>query len=72
MANYSAANISTVQRSRVAPPTQTPRPAPKIVYAPPVAGGGMGGRRGSVAKATIPQFNASKNNSKTAKQLGVK
>jgi len=52
--------------------TPTPRPAPKIVYAPPVAGGGMGGRRGSGAKPTIPQFNASKNNSKTAKQLGIK
>jgi len=72
MANYSAANISTVQRSRAAPPTPTPRPAPKIVSAPPVAGGGMGGKRGSGAKATIPQFNASKNNSKTAKQLNIK
>jgi len=54
------------------PPTPTPRPAPKIVSAPPVAGGGMGGKRGSGAKATIPQFNASKNNSKTAKQLNIK
>ena len=52
--------------------TPTPRPAPKIVSAPSVAGGGMGGRRGSGAKAMIPQFNAYKNNSKTAKQLGVK
>ena len=52
--------------------TPTPRPAPKIVSAPSVVGGGMSGRRGSGAKAMIPQFNAYKNNSKTAKQLGVK
>jgi hypothetical protein len=52
--------------------TPTPRPAPKIVSAPSVAGGGMSGRRGSSAKATIPQFNPSKNNSKIAKQLGIK
>ena len=77
MANYSAANISTVQRSRVAPPTPTPRPAPRVIYGAGSGGSGASTKSqlmgsGSSAKPTIPQFNASKNNSKTAKQLGIK
>jgi len=54
------------------PITPTPKPAPKVVAKPQVAGGGMGGARGSGAKPSVPQFSASKNNSKTAKQLNIK
>jgi hypothetical protein len=54
------------------PITPTPKPAPKVVTKPQVAGGGMGGARGSGSKPSVPQFSASKNNSKTAKQLNIK
>jgi hypothetical protein len=54
------------------PITPTPKPAPKVITAPQVAGGGMGGARGSGARPTIPSVPAGKSNSKTAKQLGIK
>ena len=54
------------------PITPIPPPAPKVISRPQVAGGGMGGRRGSGSKPTIPSVPAGKSNSKTAKQLGIK
>jgi len=54
------------------PITPTPKPAPKVISRPPVAGGGMGGARGGGAKPFIPSLPAGKSNSKTAKQLGIK
>jgi len=52
--------------------TPTPKPAPKVVTKTSVAGGGMGGKRGSGASPSVPQFPSSKTNSKTKKQLGIK
>ena len=75
--NYKAA--ATARAARLGkntpnrkPITPTPKPAPKVVTKPQVAGGGMGGARGSGARPSVPQFAASKNNSKTAKQLNIK
>ena len=78
MAKYSAANISRVQRSRVSPPTQPSRPAPKIVY------GGSGskstfqntGGNGRYGKPSVPSFSAVHPNSESRRRnaavLGVK
>jgi len=54
------------------PITPTPKPAPKVVATPQPAGGGMGGGRGGSRKPSVPSFPTSKNNSKTAKQYGIK
>ena len=54
------------------PITPTPKPAPKVVTQQSVAGGGQGGRRGSGASPSVPQFPSSKTDSKTKKQLGIK
>ena len=78
MAKYSAANISRVQRSRVSPPTQPSRPAPKIVY------GGSGakstfqntGGNGRYGKPSVPSFSAVHPNSESRRRnaavLGVR
>lgn len=75
--DYKAADAARVARLGVNSPnrrqiTPTPRPAPRVVARPPVAGGGMGGARGSGARPSVPQFSSSKNNSRTAKQLNIK
>lgn len=56
------------------PITPTPKPAPKVVSSKPkVAGGGMGGARGSGAKPSIPKFSASKSSSRKEKNIyGIK
>ena len=66
-----AARLGTNTPNRK-PITPTPKPAPKVVRtkADTIGGGGSGGGRG--AKPKVPQFAASKNNSKTAKQLNIK
>jgi len=66
-----AARLGTNSPNRK-PITPTPKPAPKVVRtkADTIGGGGSGGGRG--AKPKVPQFAASKNNSKTAKQLNIK
>jgi hypothetical protein len=53
------------------PITPTPKPQPKVVTQQQVAGGGQGGRRGSGASPSVPQFPASKSNKKTSKFLGI-
>lgn len=52
------------------PITPTPKPEPKVITKP-AAGGGQGGRRGSGASPSVPQFPSSKPNSKTSKFLGI-
>lgn len=66
-----AARLGTNTPNRK-PITPTPKPAPKVVRtkADTIGGGGYGGGKGG--KPSVPQFSASKNNSKTAKQLNIK
>ena len=54
--------------------TPTPKPAPKVVSAKPkVAGGGMGGGRGSGAKPSVPNFPTSNKSSRKEKNIyGIK
>ena len=53
--------------------TPTPKPAPKVVTKPKVAGGGMGGKRGSGASPSIPKFSASGKSSRKEKNIyGIK
>jgi hypothetical protein len=54
------------------PITPTPKPAPKVITVPLSGNSGMGGRGGSGSKPKIPSVPAGKENSKTAKQLGIK
>ena len=68
MVNYSAAKISTVQRSRAAPPIPPPRPAPKIVSAPSVAGSNNGGRGSSGTGSQTPSFSARNSSGGRSKQ----
>ena len=75
--NYEQAQKARKARLGKTPPKQksitpTPKPAPKVISRPQVAGGGMGGARGGGAKPFIPSLPAGKSNSKTAKQLGIK
>ena len=71
------ANISRVQKINKTSITPTPKSPPRVIYGAGSGGSGASTKSqlmgsGSSAKPTIPQFNASKNNSKTAKQLGIK
>ena len=53
--------------------TPTPKPSPKIVTKPKVAGAGMGGKRGSGSKPSTPSFSASSgSNRKAANIYGIK
>jgi hypothetical protein len=55
------------------PITPTPKPAPKVVTKPRVAGGGMGGKRGSGSIPSVPKFSASSgSNRKVKNTLGIK
>ena len=77
--DYAAAQAAKQARlaktkPRQKPITPTPKPAPKVVSSKPkVAGGGMGGARGSGAKPSIPRFSASGNSSRREKNIyGIK
>jgi len=53
--------------------TPTPKPAPKVITKPRVAGGGMGGKRGSGSNPSVPKFSASSgSNRKVKNTLGIK
>ena len=71
------ANISRVQKINKTSITPTPKSPPRVIYGAGSGGSGASTKSqlmgsGSSAKPTIPQFGASKNNSKTAKQLNIK
>lgn len=75
-ANYAAANNARLARQKPKGTTITPppKPTPKVVSTKPkVAGGGMGGARGSGANPSVPQFSASSgSNRRVANALGIK
>jgi hypothetical protein len=77
--DYSAAQKARQARLAKSSPksksiTPTPKPAPKVVSTKPqVAGGGMGGRRGSGSTPSTPKFSASSgSNRKTSNIYGIK
>jgi hypothetical protein len=75
--NYEQAQKARKARLGKTPPKQksigpAPKPAPKVISRPQVAGGGMGGARGGGSKPKIPSVPAGKSTSTTAKQLGIK
>lgn len=74
-ANFAAANKARLARQKPKGKTitPTPKPAPKVVSTKPkVAGGGMGGARGSGANPSIPKIpSSSGSNRKTKNALGV-
>jgi len=74
-ANFAAANKARLARTKPKARgiTPTPKPKPKVVTKPRVAGGGMGGKRGSGSKPSTPRFNASSgSNRKSANIYGIK
>lgn len=74
-ASYAAANKARIARQKPKGKTITPppKPAPKVVSTKPrVAGGGMGGARGSGANPSVPQFSASSGTNRRVKNaLGI-
>jgi hypothetical protein len=66
------AKISANQNKKSAP-KPVPPAKPKIANKPPVAGGGMGGRRGSGGSPSVPRFSATTAGMSSKQQtLGVK
>ena len=75
-ANYAAANKARLARQKPKGKTITPspKPAPKVVSTKSkVAGGGMGGKRGSGSNPSVPQFSSSSgSNRKSKNTYGIK
>ena len=75
--NYEQAQKARQARLGKTPPKQKsigppPKPAPKVITVPPAGSGGRQNLRGGGSKPKIPSVPAGKENSKTAKQLGIK
>lgn len=75
-ANFAAADKARIARQKPKGKTitPTPKPAPKVVSTKPkVAGGGMGGARGSGSNPSVPKFSSSSgSNRKVKNALGIK
>ena len=70
-----AARKARLAKSKPAqkPITPTPKPQPKVVTKPTVAGGGQGGRRGSGSSPSVPKFSASSDsNRQTRRALNIR
>jgi hypothetical protein len=75
--NYEQAQKARQARLGKTPPKQKsigppPKPAPKVITAPQSGSGARQNLRGGGSKPKIPSVPAGKENSKTAKQLGIK